>query len=259
MFFKKDGFAVTPGDLTAKRTVIFNRLEDHIFAITVSPGTTVATLRQVEGLQDKDVEVITVMGNTLKDDDMVDHWQCIIIQKSSQRMNHSNSETFQVELSKMPRYQSILLQGGRVAYEEFAYYTSSFIAAEQARVVSPIIVLDLKDVALLVESWMHEVRENGTDLPVATAIITSDHWVPFLFRFQNGKWVGKSSPEGCCLWDLFGVDQVEMQLGQEVGKCFAYDCGFQTFAWLLSEVLCTEQHCIPIDQAALWRFLFWQH
>ena len=259
VFFKKDGFAVTPGDLTAKRTVIFNRLEDHIFAITVSPGTTVATLRQVEGLQDKDVEVITVMGNTLKDDDMVDHWQCIIIQKSSQRMNHSNSETFQVELSKMPRYQSILLQGGRVAYEEFAYYTSSFIAAEQARVVSPIIVLDLKDVALLVESWMHEVRENGIDLPVATAIITSDHWVPFLFRFQNGKWVGKSSPEGCCLWDLFGVDQVEMQLGQEVGKCFAYDCGFQTFAWLLSEVLCTEQHCIPIDQAALWRFLFWQH
>lgn len=258
-FFVSPDFAVTPGDLYAKRTVIFNRIENIIYAISVTPGTKVEHFIKAEGIESPDVEIVSVMGNIIPIDAMVDHWQCLIIQKSEQSFNGLPPEILQVELSKIPRYQSILLQGARVAYEEFVYYMSSFIHAEQAKVVSPIVVLELTDVGLLVESWMQEVRECDEKFPVASAIVTNDHWIPFMFKYSQGQWVGKSSPEGCCLWELFGIEKVKMQLGSEVGKCFDFDCGFQTFAWLMCEVMNTERHLIPLDQAALWRSLLWQH
>ena len=258
VFFQREGFAVTPGDLLAKRTVIYNRIEDAIYAIGVTPGTTIAQLLEVEGISGSEVEVITVMGNTLSHGAMIDHWQCVIIQRKDQRMQNQSPEIMQVELSKMPRYKSILLQGARVAFEEFNFYLSSFIQAEQSKVVSPIVVLEMQDIGLLVESWMQEVRECGVDMLVVTAILTNDHWIPFVFRNREGKWNAKSSTEGCSLWELFGISQVEISQGPEVGRSFEHDCGFQAFAWLLGEVLESSCTCIPLDQAALWRSLFWQ-
>ncbi len=259
VFFRREGFAVTPGDLIAKRTIVYNRIEDIIYAISVAPGTTVSQLIEVEGIGKHDVEVVTVMGNQLPGDAMIDHWQCVMIQKVNQNMSHFIPDRLQAELSRFPRYQSILLQGARVAFEEFAFYMSSFIQAEKANVVSPIVVRDLQDIGLLVESWMQEIKNQGDKLPVVTAVVTNDHWIPFVFRCKNDRWTARSSHEGSKLWELFGIDQVEIQQGPSVGKCFEYDCGFQAFAWLMVEVLGSNNACIPIDQAALWRSLFWQN
>ena len=258
VFFRKEGFAVTPSDLLAKRTIVFNRIEDTIYAITVAPGTTVSQLIEVEGLDSKEIEVVTVIGNRLLGDAMIDHWQCVIIQKEEQRMSHLIPDRLQAELSKLPRYQSILLQGARVAFEEFAFYMSSFIRAEQAKVVSPIVVRELHDIGLLVESWVQEIKNHGNNLPIVTAVVTNDHWIPFVFRCKNDQWTARSPQEGCKLWELFGIDQIEIQIGPPLGKCFDNDCGFQAFAWLLVEVLGAQNTCIPVDQAALWRSLFWQ-
>lgn len=257
-FFKHNGMSISPKDLVAKRLVIFNRQQQSIYAVQVSDHAVVRDLFAAEELKQHDAQVVTTLGTVLHPDAMLGMHQCLVIEQKGTRAR--TVEELQIMGCKIPRYQMVLLQHGWVAYDEMQYYLSALQSKGPVKAVDPLIITDLEDVPLLVESWMHQIKQDVGSSTVVSAILWSGHWIPFVFQQDFEHVIGITTPEGVEAWKLTNNETCEVIAEESVSKIFPQDCGFQAFAWLCARVgIGNTTGKMAIDAAESWRFLFWQN
>ena len=257
-FFVQEGMGVTPNDLLVKRLIIFDRIQQSVFAIQVSDGAKVCDLLQAEGHNSGKAKVVTTLGKVLHQEAMLGMHQCVVIEPIA--MNESKSLVdLQLESCHTPRYQMVMIQHGWVAYDEMQFYLSALATKNNVCTVAPLIIQDLEDVPLLVEAWLHQIGQAVLGGTVITAVLWCGHWIPFVFQHGPDQILGITTEEGSNVWHLANNKGCEVVVEGNMHQIFPKDCGFQAFAWLSARIGAGNgMEKMDSDTAEAWRFLFWQ-
>lgn len=256
-FFQHEGMGITPNDLVAKRLIVFNRSQKSLFAIQVSDKAVVRDLLKAEGCENSGKQVVTTMGNILHQDAMLGMHQSLIIEDKTEKA--PLLVDIQLMSCDMPRYQVTLLQHGWVAYDEMQFYLEALTTKGCVKAVPPLIITDLADVQLLIDSWIHQIRQAVQGFSVVSAILWCGHWIPFVFQQGIEAMIGITTKEGTTAWQLTKDVNCEINAEDSTVSIFPNDCGFQAFAWLSARVGAgNASGKMAIDSAESWRFLFWQ-
>lgn len=258
VLFVYQGMGVTPKDLIDQKLVVYHRSQEAVFAVSASDGAKAIDLLKAEGCDNQGYEVRSILGQKLHNEAMLGLHQCVIIQKVGTPAPEGHHE-IQLLGCELPRFKLLLVQQGWVAYDEMLFYITALAEKSKVRFVEPLIVMDLEDVPVLTEAWLHHISQVATQGTVITAILWCGHWIPFVFQQGPDQLLGISTEEGVNIWPLTKDENCDMAAEGVVNAVFPNDCGFQSFAWLgarLGETI--EQGKMSSDSAESWRFLFWQ-
>ena len=261
-FFQHEGMSITPGDVLAKKLVVYNRVNETVSAIQAKDGVTVKDLLAAEGLQnDESIRVVSTLGKGLHKGTMLGLHQCVVIES----INGESPQTYldlQLQCVGLARYRSILVQHGWVAVDEMKFYLRALSTQSGVAVIDPMIISDLGDVPLLTEAWLHDVKVAVGSSTVITAILWCGHWIPYVFQQGPDQLIAITTGEGVKIWPLTQQHDVEVVDEGEVCKIFPNDCGFQAIAWIGARIGKGSSHDrekMDLDSAEAWRFLFWQN
>ena len=262
VFFQHDGMSITPGDVLAKKLVVYNRVNATVSAIQVKDGATVKDLLAAEGFRNDDgIRVVSTLGKGLHKETMLGLHQCVVIESIQSESPQTYLE-LQLQCVGLARYRSILVQHGWVAVDEMKFYLCALSSQSGVAVIEPMIISDLGDVPLLTEAWLHDVKVAAENSTVITAILWCGHWIPFVFQQGPDQLIAITSGEGVKMWPLTQQHDVEVGDEGEVCKIFPNDCGFQAIAWIGARIGKGSSHDrekMDSDSAEAWRFLFWQN
>ena len=186
--------------------------------------------------------------------------------------------TRMAQLSQLPRIESALLQGPSVASDEMMFYLSAIASVGLAKVKPPFILDGMTDLLVDAQAWVAGLDQvnfhNAKQLellaqqwiqiqPVQEATISAIwvnyHWIPVWLVPTQDHLIVHTTYEGAKVWEmLFPWWQTIVHVHDDLPQVFEQDCGFRTFAWLVSQ--CTQTPLAPLSQAEArgWRHLFWQ-
>ena len=191
----------------------------------------------------------------------------------AQRPIHERS----MHLQALPRHESILLQGGAVALDEMRYYLSAIDTVGIAKSWEPLLLHSLTDLHTEAAEWLGDLQSYAehhvqglravatswwAEIPIeaiATMIWVSNHWVPVWLVPGTHTFAVHTTEEGQGLWGmLFPSWEGELYTHPAYTSQFAEDCGFQAYAWLISQCTHMEGNQLNAAEAAGWRQLYWQ-
>lgn len=205
---------------------------------------------------------LSILGTKLSRHDLVDNWQCVILQPTDfpLDMTHWEHPFFH---SNLPRQESLLVQSSVVAHDEMGYYLNALGQTEGVAAVPPLVLCHCRDVDLLLAFWMEEIIDAKRVTKFISAVLLDGHWRPVM--------VTKGAPLKIISAEKFAKTlcaysfpfKIEVAL-VHIGQVFSHDCGFQAFATLTTWLKDSTQNSnalhalMHLDSAAAWRYLFWQ-
>eukprot|EP00438_Fugacium_kawagutii_P035283 Skav234847 [mRNA] locus=scaffold1355:118365:122921:+ [translate_table: standard] len=143
-----------------------------------------------------------------------------------------------------------------------AHYAASFPAC----VIQP---WDYDDRLGVLETWVRDYIPNGENATAyASAILMDNHWSPVLLvACTDGLHVYITPNMEDMIKEAFGSGNIIAQYHTiQMHSAFPNDCGFQTVAWLIEQILDTGKGSsgdrVPTmapDTAVMWRALFEHH
>eukprot|EP00435_Cladocopium_sp_Y103_P007751 s3111_g2.t1 len=246
-------------DLVAKKLIVFDLHSLQFQSISTTPNQTVSDLKRAHQTMTSAVMwCYDVVGQPLPDDRELADLPMVLI--SDTEWNFTDT-LFAKTLSMLgkARHDNLHLQGAAVASDEMRFYLQGLQHMGRAQVVDPLIITDLDDAILMAEAWRLQFCST-TSVPLVSAILFNGHWAPVVAIpcDQALHWATNSFGES--IWPLmFPFMTIPTKIQHELQSQFSQDCGFQTFAWIKSLVMVTPPQSMTIDEAANWRFLFWQH
>ena len=165
------------------------------------------------------------------------------------------------------RISMLYRQESWVAKDEMDYYLQVFSVAGLASGI-PSLVFD--DLPCQFEEWVLDCAAvSQISLPVVSAVLLDQHWIPFaFFTGAGGVLQVYTSQEGCELCQY--CDFRDPYSAIPMPRLFDADCGFQTVGWLIHVILdptirhqdTTFGSCfspVSAPAAAGWRRLFEHH
>ena len=180
-------------------------------------------------------------------------------------------------LQDRPRHESILLQGGAVALDEMQYYLSAIDTVGVAKSWNPLILHSLTDLHTEAAEWLGDLESYVTqhvqgmqavatawwaELPIeaiATMVWVNHHWIPVWLVPGSRTFAVHTTDEGCQLWKmLFPTWEGAVYTHPVFPSNFAEDCGFQAYAWLISQCTHIDGTQLNAVEASGWRQLYWQ-
>ena len=186
---------------------------------------------------------------------------------------HQRSELLQ----DIPRHESLLLQGGAVALDEMIYYLSAVDTVGVARSWHPLMLHSLTDLHTEASEWFGDLQSYmdqhvkglqsvatvwWAEIPIeaiATMMWVDHHWIPVWLVPGTRTFAIHTTDEGCSLWKmLFPSWEGAVHVHPGFPSRFAEDCGFQAYAWLISQCTHLEGVSLSAIEAAGWRQLYWQ-
>ena len=181
-------------------------------------------------------------------------------------------------LHRIPRLESILLQGPAVASDEMIFYLQSIASVGLAKVKPPFILDGMSDLHIDAQHWItdnvefeyhrtvglvryaHEWMQHvHIHEATATAIWVNNHWIPIWMVPSSNEICVHTTFQGAQVWELlFPWWPSTVNVHDDLPKCFPEDCGFRAFAWLVAKSTQTEGVPLTPTEAFGWRHLFWQ-
>ena len=219
-----------------------------------------------------------LFGSPIAPDTLLTQLKWIITGSTPVFRGASDLETVTNMLVHMPRIESALLQGPAVASDEMMFYLTAISAVGLAKAKPPFILDGMTDLLVDAQIWIEGVDHinqfNAQQmvysadkwmncLPVQEATVTAlwfkYHWIPvWLVPTADGITV-HTTFEGIQVWELlFPWWQTIVQVHDALPPSFDHDCGFRTFAWLVSQSTQTPLASLSVAEAWGWRHLFWQ-
>ena len=257
-FFKAEGFCVTPQELLERRLIVVNAVDNTITAVKSSVGMNVQHLVDAEFGRNPNVKAWSVLGHSIAMHDLVDNWQCIVLSSAVPDIDEQSCESAQIRLYRMPRFQSLLHQGSRVAVDEMNFYLQSFAAKYDVHNAMPFVIENNEDVVLLADAWLDVASESHQHAKVVSAMLVGGHWTPIIVKCSNDQYEIHTDPVGETVWKAFNVPGVTIHSSGCCNSVFTNDCGFQSVAWISHFLEDGGNQVMSYDAAASLRFMFWQ-
>ena len=218
-----------------------------------------------------------LMGQPLNLESQLSELKWIIVSNQAlpaqDRLLHDRAHV----ITALPRHESILLQGGAVASDEMMYYMSAVDSVGVAKSWQPLIIHTLTDLHTEAIEWLgdlasysshHEcgmqtvATEWWAEVPieaVATMLWVNHHWIPIWLVPGTSTYAVTTTEEGAAMWKLlFPTWEGAIHVSPALPSVFPEDCGFQAFAWLISQCTYTQGSSLTPSEAAGWRQLYWQ-
>lgn len=186
-----------------------------------------------------------------------------------------HDRAFAVE--SLPRHESLLLQGGAVAMDEMMYYLSAVDSVGVAKSWKPLVIHSLTDLHSEAVEWLGDLASYAAmhdqglqavatqwwaEIPieaVATLIWVNHHWIPIWLVPGTRTYAVTTTDEGKEMWKLlFPTWEGTINVQKAIESAFSEDCGFQAFAWLVSQCTYTTGMALSATEATGWRQLYWQ-
>eukprot|EP00438_Fugacium_kawagutii_P035849 Skav205417 [mRNA] locus=scaffold582:128301:132893:- [translate_table: standard] len=252
-------------DILAGKAVLVDVTEAQVTMLPHHDSMTVDDFLQAERqLEPGDVYLYNCLGRMLRSDESLNQFKLLIRSSSPLGLPLEIQEVIHANHSRT-RQNALLHQGSAVAVDEMQFYMSGMQATQDSTVVQPAVIHDLTDVPSELYHWWEQVRQSQCT-KVATAMLFNHHWVPYVITIDPAERDGSmqllTTEEGAALWKflsphLHGTAPTVV-VSDPVPKSFYWDCGFQTFAWLMAQVQGQKIEPMTIQRACDWRFLFWQ-
>ena len=151
-----------------------------------------------------------------------------------------------------------------VAQDEMWFYLQTSVGQEIAHPFMPEVYHDEAAANEEAGVWLHRMYLAAADLPVVSAAIVQGHWIPIILTRRASVVTIETTPEGTCFLRAAQEITNDLHLTLEVKQKvlpqeFAADCGFQTLAWLLANLLGCPAVPMSAMKAEQWRYLFAEH
>ena len=233
-----------------------------------------------QGLHSMDVQYpyfTDLAGQPLQGEMKLSTLKWIIVSQSPLPAQVTSIQDRANRLYSMPRHESILLQGGAVALDEMRYYLSAIDTVGVAKSWNPLILHSLTDLHTEAEAWLGDLESYmeqhvqgmqsvatswWAELPIeaiATMMWVNFHWIPVWLVPGTHMYAIHTTDEGIQLWKmLFPNWEGAVHVHSAFKSTFTEDCGFQAFAWLISQCTHFEGSSLTATDAAGWRQLYWQ-
>eukprot|EP00438_Fugacium_kawagutii_P027990 Skav202941 [mRNA] locus=scaffold422:252756:257213:- [translate_table: standard] len=163
------------------------------------------------------------------------------------------------------RITGLFCQQSWVADDEMDYYLST-VAHLPNIVPCPVRICPADTThAVFAHKWVQDIYHLlGPHETLITATIVDNHWLPFAFAQGDHDLVITCTPEGKAWAESFlqAYQSLMFQVTIQVAALphsFSGDCGFQSFAWLVSTARKETHQALSEQQASGWRGLFRQH
>ena len=218
-----------------------------------------------------------LMGQPLHPDMKLSEVKWIVVSQSPLPAQAIPLQERAASLQHMPRHESILLQGGAIAVDEMMYYLSAIDTVGVAKSWSPLILHSLSDLHTEATEWLADMESYAAyhvqglqavatawwaEIPIeaiATMIWVGHHWIPLWLVPGSRTFALHTTVEGSQLWKmLFPTWEGSVYTHPGYPAVFAEDCGFQSYAWLISQCTHIEGAPLTATEAAGWRQLYWQ-
>ncbi len=250
----KLGFGLSPTDLLSDKVVIIDFRHSQISAIATRPETTIADLQLAEtSLGHPPFKCQDVFGKDLSQDVMLKSQQVVVVTTQDKI-----EDTF--GCNKHPRAFSVFTQGTSVAQDEMDFYLLSIHRCRHTQFVKSLYVPYLEDVKVASSAWFSDIQFQVSKGPVISAILLGSHWIPVFVVCDDTRVVVTTTQEGVDAWQTLGLDPNFLHSSPPLPllKVFEHDCGFQAFAWLVSQTYSeVDSTSFTPAFAKQWRILFW--
>lgn len=242
--------------------IMYDADECHVYISKFGNQHIASMLQQAaDQMQDNQKQIHTAVGTPMQPDQMVPS-TCLAIQGELACHHAATVGKLEEALEGMTRIEALLQQGGAVAVDEMDFYLTSFHAMtmqdKPIQSVASLAVDELADIQGKSQAWLHQIAQQEISVSM---ILWHHHWIPFVFQVTQKKWIVSTTWEGVMVWDqLAKVDAaVTLEPSEALESQFAYDCGFQAYAWIAGIISNTQAVPTRDQNAADWRRLFWQH
>lgn len=234
----------------------------------------------IQGLQELGIQYATMsdlMGQLLNPDMKLSQLKWVVVSSSALPAQDFLLHDRAPVLSQLPRHESLLLQGGAVALDEMRYYMSAVDSVGVARSWAPLVIHTLTDLHTEANAWLGDLASYSSqhasgmqsvatawwaEVPieaVATMIWIAHHWIPVWLVPGTHTYSVTTTGEGADLWRmLFPTWEGSIHIRPALQSVFNHDCGFQAFAWLVSQCTYTSGTSLSAEEAQGWRQLYWQ-
>ena len=248
------GIGLSPADLLNGNPIIVDFRHNQFSTLTLSESAKIGDIVQAErSLGNPEVVCRDVFGESLASSVKVNQHQAILLCPSDLADRFPES-------SNMTRCHSVFTQGASVADDEMDFYLQSISNCRKVAMVRPLTVSYLEDIHIFAAAWFADIQCLVSQQSVVSAILFGQHWIPIFVECQSNQIVVHTTSEGLEAWNVLGMD---LQFLSPVSatplmKAFDKDCGFQTFAWLVSKTFGETEPTIFMPAfAKQWRVLFW--
>ena len=253
----RQGCGITPWDLTEGKSVVFHRESCTMYAVTVGKHQKIQDLMTATGkLSGNHAEVcFDMLGYQMNPETPIEEGMVVCIgQHSDTASDVTATEEVEAKVSKMPRWCSLLFQGGRVAHDEMSFYMQAVSHQSQVAMVYPLLLDALSTEQI--EEWKHEIAK--TKQTTISIILTGHHWTPIVVEVDgDSRKIISPSNKASLISCIFGPGEHVEGLSMPVQ--FQHDCGFQAFTWMIATLGSQKEvHVLSQSQATKWRMLYWQ-
>ena len=234
----------------------------------------------IQGLADLGIQyhtMVDLMGQDIHPDTPLATLRWVVVSNSTLPAQDMKLHDKALFLNKLPRHESLLLQGGAVALDELMYYMSAIDSVGVAKSWEPLVVHTLTDLHTEAGAWLGDMAsyvsqhtsgmqsvatEWWAEIPieaVATMIWINQHWIPVWLVPGTHTYSVTTTADGADLWRmLFPTWEGSIHVQPAFPSVFTHDCGFQAFAWLVSQCTYTPGTSLSAEEAQGWRQLYWQ-
>ena len=187
----------------------------------------------------------TSVGHKLPISSLVQDQQIIVLDNDINTMYRCpfHQDTMRPNVQGLPRAIALWSQRGWVASDEMEFYLKTMQSTQNTRIVNPIILEDREPIdaaAHFKESIIRVIHENQDEVNhVATALFFANHWAPLSVSWDSEIHIATSHELQTLIQEWiqhFFDDQNCTVTSVTVPQVFDADCGFQTVAWLLTQI-----------------------
>ena len=252
--FRQHGVGLAPHDLLCEKVIVVDFGSHQFSAVSVSDAEKIEDFQTAETTVGNPSFVCRdALGQALSSQTIMKSQQAVLLCPNASEGKLPDGTT-------LTRAFSLHCQGAAVANDEMDFYLHSLQRCRGIRVVSSLIAPFVADLHLTSASWFADIQFQVSQGPVASAILLGKHWIPVYVTCNDSKVVVHTTSEGTDAWPFLGLDPnlLHSTTATPLMKVFDQDCGFQTFAWLVSK---SYQESEPSSFAPIfakaWRILFW--
>ena len=245
---------VVPADLLEEKTVIYDVAVQQAWAIKVAQGQTVADMNKaIQLLTGEHSQVHDELGRQCPPETLIEN-QVYMINFDASKLSDDLVARAQ-SLQPLPRWQSLLQQGGAVAIDEMDQYLSMIASESKVAYVPPVFIGNLHDCHDFKQHWEQAIQQHDTK--TITAVCFHNHWIPFVFEHHSELKI-YTTAEGKSMWPIFGSGVGEVHDRISAPSKFQHDCGFQCVEWIVSCLSNQPVEPMTPENAIQFRDLVWR-
>lgn len=252
--FRHQGVALGLLELLSDRLLIVDFRHHQFSTVSYSAVSTVDDLQKAEdALGNSSFVCRDAFGDSLSGSTPLNQQPLVILCPF-------NLDTKFPEHCDLTRAFSVHTQEAAVANDEMDFYLQSIHQHLKVSFVKSLMLPCLEDVPIASAAWFSDIQCLVSQSPVVSAILLGNHWIPIYVDCQESQVVVHTTSEGVSAWQSLGLDPnlLTKAPAAPLMKAFHLDCGFQTFAWLVSKTFReSEATLFTSTFAKAWRVLFW--